>query len=165
MWLREKLPRAKGTSSYWHSKTKLWCLALNWHHKVFTALGKQAWPEKQNGHCHPSTGWLLLVVFSVTNLDLLMSDCWKDMKYPCYERKVDSMKRNTKERRAEANWILLMKKPKIKKTLWEKEKPLKNNLKETANSRAYEYHCPLAAATLEKAMSLKTSKCRILRKE
>lgn len=43
------------------------------------------------------------------------------MTYPCYERKVDSMKRNRKERRAEAKWMLLMKKLKIKK-LYEKRK-------------------------------------------
>lgn len=51
-----------------------------------------------------------------------MSDCWKDMNYPCYERKVDSVKRNRKERRAEANWTLLMKKTKDKKNFMRKGK-------------------------------------------
>lgn len=33
----------------------------------------------------------------------MMPDWWKDMKYLCYERKVESVKRNRKEIRAEAN--------------------------------------------------------------
>lgn len=123
MWLEEKLPTARGTTSYWHCKTKLWCIALNWHCKVFTALGKQASPEKQNRHCHISSGCLLLVAFSVTNLRLLMmSECWKDIKYLCYERKVDSIKRNRKEIRIEANQKLLMRKLNMQRNFLHKEK-------------------------------------------
>lgn len=53
----------------------------------------------------------------------------------------------------------------MKKNFMRKVKTPQKNLKETGNSRAYEYHCPLAAATLEKAMSLKTCKWIILQKE
>lgn len=68
------------------------------------------------------------------------------MKYLCNERKVDSVKRIRKEIRVEVNRKWQMKKLKMKKTFVKKENSSKTNLKETANSRAYEYHFPLAAA-------------------
>lgn len=51
-----------------------------------------------------------------------MSECWKDIKYLCYERKVDSVKRNGKEIRVEANQKLLMRKLKMQKKFMRKEK-------------------------------------------
>lgn len=49
----------------------------------------------------------------------MMSDWWKDKYLYVMKEKWKGMKRNRKEIKAEANQILLMKKLKMKKTLYE----------------------------------------------